>query len=109
METATRAQLMMLVFTLVLPVGTAAVILFGARRLKPTATRRSGAVALALLAGMAAAWLGVAGWPGLPPTAAEGYLFWSMLAAGGLGVALDRLRYRLYSFGVRSDCAVGLP
>ncbi|MCA9557588.1 MAG: hypothetical protein KC583_03390, partial [Myxococcales bacterium] len=69
MEPATKVQITGLLYTLVLPVGAAVLVLFAGRKLRPTATRIT--TGLAVIAGLAAAALGINGAPSSPMHAAD--------------------------------------
>lgn len=80
MDAATKVQITGLLYTLVLPVGAAAAVLFAGRKLRPDAVRvRTG---LAVTVGLAVAALGINGAPGSPLHAAD----WLLIgpAIGGL-------------------------
>ncbi|MCA9548267.1 MAG: hypothetical protein KC613_27880, partial [Myxococcales bacterium] len=90
MDAATKLKITGALFTLVLPVGTAAAVTLAGRKLKPQAAGRPWLAPLALLSAFTVAWLGINGWPGLPPASVDGYVLWGALATG-LGVlAADR-------------------
>jgi len=92
MDAATQVQITGLLFTLVLPVGAAGLLLFAGRRLRPGATRLT--TGLAVTAGLAVAALGINGAPSSPLHAAD-WLLIGPVVGGLLMVQLDGLGDRL--------------
>lgn len=89
MDAATKVQITGLLFTLVLPVGVTVAALFGGHRLRPGAP----AVALALIAGLATAALGISGAPS--PIDADDWLLIGPAVGGLLAIGLDLTGGRL--------------
>lgn len=92
MDAATKVQLTGLLYTLVLPLGAAALTLLAGHRLRPEAGRITTAVAL--IAGLAVAVLGIGGRPSSPLGAGD----WLLIgpAVGGIAaLALDAFEDRL--------------
>ena len=92
MDPATRLKLMGALTTVVFPLVAVLVPVLVARRIGPPERDRRGVVGLAALLGVWVAWLGINGWPGLPPAEAAKWVPWLALVAGGLGLGLDRAR-----------------
>lgn len=107
MDAATRVALAGIVFTVVLPVGAAVVVLAIGRRLRPADDSPS-LTALALLAGLGAAQIGIGGQPALTLASADGWLLYGPLIGGLAGLALDRGFRALDRGAARRDLAVGL-
>lgn len=89
MDSATKVQIAGLVYTVVLPVGAAVAVLLVGRKLRP-ASEQPLLVGLALIAGLVAAHAGIGGAPTLSLAGVDGWLLYGPLAAGLVGLALDR-------------------
>ncbi len=87
---------MVLTFVLVTAMGPAlaagAILVIACRPdpLLPDRLRRQWAVPVAVGAGFIAGWVGCLGWPPFPPTESMQWLFYAVIAASALGVALSR-------------------
>lgn len=107
MDAATRVALAGIVFTVVLPIGAAVAVLAIGRRLRPSEDSPF-LTALALLAGLVAAQIGIGGQPALTLASADGWLLYGPLIGGLAGLALDRGFRALDRSSARRDLAVGL-
>lgn len=110
MEAATRVQISGLVYTLLVPAAAVVLTLFLGRRLRRGAEQRPALVALAAMAGLIAAHLGVLGRPTFPLTDAHHWVIFGALAAGAAGLVLDLVRPPARGFvaGAVAAALVGL-
>ncbi|MEZ4465729.1 MAG: hypothetical protein R3F43_14970 [bacterium] len=87
MDAATRVQIAGLVFTVILPVTAVAGVALVGRRLWPRAASSGALLGVALLVGLVAVWLGIAGAPDLSDAKHQAVL--AGVLAALLGLALD--------------------
>jgi uncharacterized membrane protein len=87
MEAATKLQISGLIFTAVVPAVTVAAVALLGRRFRPAAAQSGVLMSFAVVAGMLAAWIGIAGLPGTAD--AKHWPILAGLLGGVLGLGLD--------------------